>query len=547
MNASTSQITKALTPGIGISARSVARRLKVLNDPKDRELIWFIQWQSQHESLACLADTLLAQFRHRLGTREMVRVQKDGGRKYGAEAIRMIRREMPGAIGCNFPLKGESQLDTIRLEGGFALQGARLSRQAAQRRYLDGLTAEVEEQDGKTPKYPVNYPVESLIEACAKAASEPVHSSPGSQVGTHLQEALARLCLDPTLKLEECVPWYFADLVNVLREYSMQWSNDRAVGCVTSALGRLIEDELEYTLFGRHTMLIEGRDDIGKSHAARTWCERFPGKARFLEITTGNDFIGFVRAIAKELGIEGHLSLTISEITDRVESVLLSGDLLLCLDEAQRLWGETQYSAYPRRIAWIMSLANHKVPLFLISTPQFVDQIKQAKESARWNTGQLLGRIERKELPRELSLEDLSAVSKVMLPESDKETLRAMVAYARKSDGFLGSIEKISRRARYIAQKEGRATTTAEDVRCAMTSGVIPADSGLVKALETPVRSRRARPRPQSRTAAAEQLQPTGRAPAGHVQESSQEQDFADRPSARTQPMRGKSPSLQKA
>jgi hypothetical protein len=47
--------------------------------------------------------------------------------------------------------------------------------------------------------------------------------------------------------------------------------------------------------------LVVGNTRRGKSFSARSWCEQHPGKARFIEVPTGNDETSFYRAIARGL------------------------------------------------------------------------------------------------------------------------------------------------------------------------------------------------------------------------------------------------------
>ena len=199
----------------------------------------------------------------------------------------------------------------------------------------------------------------------------------------------------------------------------------------------------------------------------------------------GNDDSGFFRALARGLGLGNFVKYKAVEMRDRVESVLLTGDILLCLDEGHRLWPQTDLRyGIPKRVNWIMSMANHGVPICLISTPQFLTTLKAKEESPGWNSAQFQGRLAHYDpLPRELSLADLISVARAQLPEAGAQTLRALAAYARTSARYLAAIETISKRARFIAGRAGRHIAETGDVRRAMQESVIPADSKLVLAL----------------------------------------------------------------
>jgi hypothetical protein len=254
-----------------------------------------------------------------------------------------------------------------------------------------------------------------------------------------------------------------------------------------------VGEVLDYTAFSRGLTLIEGEARRGKSFAARKWCEQHPGKARFIEVPTGNDEIGFFRELARGLGVGNFLNYKAVEIRARVESVLLTGDLVLVLDEAHRLWPQRNLRyAYPSRISWVMAMANHNVPICCIATPQFIEMQKVAEAQGRWNSAQLTGRILHYEpLPSELSEEDLYAVAEAVLPEAETKVLISLAQYARGSDRYLAAIDSISTRARFLAARAGRRDITSGDVRTAVKESVIPADRRLNMALAMGKKSKR--------------------------------------------------------
>lgn len=293
---------------------------------------------------------------------------------------------------------------------------------------------------------------------------------------------LTKLCVDPdtgsggTLSNE----W---GTVEAARKYRAAHIKEIGAGFNT-ALGKKIFEVLDYTSFSRGLTLMEGEARTGKTFAARTWCEQRAGAARFVEVPPGNDESGFFRALARGLGIGSFLQYKAREIRERVESVLLSHDITLVLDEAQRLWPQRNLRyGFPGRIVWVMAMANQSVPIAMISTPQF-SQVQQAVEKNGWNAAQFTGRIKHYEpLPRDLSKEDLMSVAKSVLPEADTKVLRALAIYARNSARYLAAIETISTRAHYLAMKSGRDASTTEDVRTAMQESVIPSDTRLVSNL----------------------------------------------------------------
>src|SRR5262249_44674909 len=149
-----------------------------------------------------------------------------------------------------------------------------------------------------------------------------------------------------------------------------------------------------YTLQSRCLTLINGLARTGKTFAARAWCDLHPGRARFAQVPASTDDIGFFRSIARSLGVSINLNSKAQELRNRIEQVLQTGDLLLCLDEAHYLWPHSNYrDALPNRLNWIMTaLVNHDVPVCLVTTPQFLADQKRIERKTGWTSEQFVGR-----------------------------------------------------------------------------------------------------------------------------------------------------------
>jgi hypothetical protein len=506
----------------GIVGSLVARRCTVLEAPKNKELIWFIHFLShQPGGLKALAAALPENYPEHFGTSEMVKLAKRSGQNYSAEQVQTIRRELPACDQREFLLRGETLADVdrdaanaLRMERKDASARANLlDRDARDECASDAKCDELRRQamapferkeaelKAAAEKNPANYSVADFLAVCQSAAAD------------DLEESIRRLCLNPACDPENFAPWYFAGLVAALRNYFEHWVAERGEGLVVTEIGREIIETLEYTAYSRKLTLIEGGARIGKSFSAKAWCELHPGQARFIEVPTGNDETSFFRALARGLGIGNFAQYKAIEIRERVESVLLTGDLLVCLDEAWRLWPQQteQRYGFPKRITWVMSMANQGVPICLISTPQFLSILKAKEETISWNSAQFQGRLgQYKPLPAELSREDLIEVASALLPEADNVTLRNIANYARSSLRYLAAIETISTRARYLASRAGRDAVEADDVRRAMQESVIPSDSQLVRALESkrPNSRRQMAPAPAARSDDAAGLPP---------------------------------------
>jgi histone H3/H4 len=476
----------------GLIANLVAKRCSTLDAKADRELIWFVQYLShQPGSMAAVVGDLLAKFPHRLGTPAMVAAGKRAGQNFNADEVAEIRQEIPRKLRRRFPLRGETQSEICKTQSE---RNSILADRARQLRELaDDAFARVDEnlsgelpgrqarEQEDTKKHPASYPVATFLDLCRQAAELGDDSENGFY---SLEKELCELCLKPGRNLESVGPWYFSDLVNVLREHHQQWVKEKSKVVVTT-LGAKISDTLNYCAKSRCLALMEGNARMGKSFAGRAWCEQHPGQSRFVEVPPGNDDASFFRALARGLGLGNFLSYKVIDIRERVESVLLNGDLLLVLDEAQRLWPQRIRYSFPSRIEWVMTMVNEGVPICGISTPQFM-LMQKAIEKNGWNSAQLTGRLYHYDsLPTELTTSDLMAVARQVLPEASEVVLTALADYARMSSRYLAAVDSIAKRAHYIAACAGRERCTTEDVRAAMKESVIPSDTMLVRSLES--------------------------------------------------------------
>jgi AAA domain len=447
----------------GLLANLVAKRCALVESSARRELVWFIQYLSHQEGgLGGLAKLLIEKYPTAVQTKEMAELNLRAGKNCNAEQVKKIRNAMP-IRGEEFLLKGEIGIADEFLDAASVGEdvGMALKRQA--------------QRIQKANSYPSSYPTQLFFDLCRASAER------------DLEPVLNAICLDPASDLS-AGPWYFPNLFDVLREHLKDYSKSRNPA-YTTAIGQKVSEVLDYTAFSGGLTLMQGEARTGKTFAARAWCDQRPGEARFVEVPPGNDDAGFFRALARGLGLGNFLQYKACEIRDRVESVLLTKDILLVLDEAQRLWPQRNLRyGHPHRIVWVMTMANAGVPIAMVATPQFIE-IQKAVEKNGWNSRQLIGRIKHYEsLPPELSHDDLAGVARAVLPEASDFAVNALATYARNSARYLAAVDSIAGRARYLAMKDGRAVAAPVDVQKAIKESVIPADSQLQKALGNPNR-----------------------------------------------------------
>lgn len=482
----------------GLLGNLVAKRTALLERRENRELIWAVQYLSHQEGgLAAVARDLLAKYSERIATREMLAIKKPAAQNYSADEIRAIRLDLPASLRSRFPLKGETSSAVRELRTKYSRLASTAERyralRAAAEDYCfasDGLedtfTAERDRRERaereQAAKHPASYPASKFRELCMRAAVEGIEAYSDYPATASLERTLSEMCLDPQWDFA-AGPWYFPGLVQALREYVSEWCAARCNWPETK-LGRIIADEFDYTWHGRCMSLLTGESRRGKSFAAKICCLKNIGRARFVEVPPGNDDTSFFRALARGLGLGNLGQYSTVDIKDRVETLLLTGDILLVLDESQRLFPERTRYAYPCRITWLMTMANAKVPILMISTPQFISGQRMAEKSG-WNSAQLTGRIfNYKVLPSDLEKSDLMAVCRAVLPEASETVLGVLAEYARMSARYLSAVESIAMRARYLAGRAGRQECSNEDVRVAMNESVVPSDTALNSLLE---------------------------------------------------------------
>jgi hypothetical protein len=441
----------------GLMANLVARRCAVLERAEDRELILFLQYLSHKAGgLAAVAKDLLAKYPDRIQTPAMVEIGTKPGRNYNADRVRKIRGDLPWEEAAQFPLKGDRFGDDYSAEA-----------------LLDVINDRHPAIDHDSPS---SYPASKFVELCRSKAD--------SELENHLRE----ICLNPASRLD-AGPWYFPGLIDCLREFQTQWIANRQQQTVTTELGAQVYDTLDYSLQSRRLVLIEGLARMGKTFAAQAWCEQHPGRARYVQVASTNDEIGFYRAVAKALGASINLNSKAQELRLRIEETLQAGHLAIVFDEAHYLWPNLiDARSLPSRMNWIMTaLVNAGVPVAMISTPQFLKNQKAMETRTRWASEQFIGRIGHyQKLPDSLSENDLTKVAKALLPEGDAKAIETLVRYAQGSAKYLAGIESAVCRARYLASKDGRERVSFGDVKRAIKESVIPSDSALARALAEP-------------------------------------------------------------
>ena len=460
-----------------LMANQVARRCRQLG-AEDRELIWFLQLLSHREGgLRQVARDLVVSIPKGNATSAMRKFGMKPGQVYMASHVKAIRDEIP--LGQeNFPLRGEmTGSEAMNLPDIPDMVDDPLGIRRDHALRCQGLA------QSRAKSRPETYKAESFCEACRTAAAA-------------LPDYLAELCLNPSLRFEEGGPWYLPALIEALREFKSAWIERHRQEVVFTDLGKQVCEALDYSRQEHCLVLIDGLARTGKTHAVKAWCELNAGAARYVQVPSTSDDLGFYRAIAKSLGVSINLNSSPVDLRQRIEDTLEGGQLALVLDEGHYLWPNViDTRSLPARINWIMTaLVNQRLAVAIVTTPQFFKAQKLIETKTRWTSEQFIGRIGHyQKLPNSLSEKDLFAVAKASLPEGDSASIEMLVRYAQASAKYLAAIETATRRARFLAARDDRAEVARQDVKRAIAESVIPSDSALAEALSGPVRqSRRA-------------------------------------------------------
>lgn len=331
-----------------------------------------------------------------------------------------------------------------------------------------------------------------------------------SEVIRNLPRCLSGLCLDP-----DCGNYDLLGPPKLLRmvdDYRRKWIASRACAVFETEIGKRISSGLAYAIEAETMVLIDGPARLGKTFAAKAFCEQSGGLMRYVQVPSATDMASFVREIAESLGLATNLNLKVQVLLERIRDSLASGDIGICFDEAHYCWPQGRLrNTAPARINFIMTeLCNRGISVALVTTPQFYTAQALLEKQTAWTSEQFIGRLGHTErLPDKLGESDLKKVASALLPSADAEILEALAQYAYLSKKHLASIESIAKRATWLANKEGQSEASKQHVKRAMKESVLPSDMALQESIavaKAPARKPRGgfapHPRPAGRVAA---------------------------------------------
>jgi hypothetical protein len=484
----------------GVSGTAIAPRAAILDDPAIRRLLWFLQARSLEQGgLKKVAREILEQNPQRIGTPSMHKFGMKPGKIYNAEQVKIVRVE----VGCSdFPLRGEVW------DGGDGLFKGEFRKANP----VDG----GDEKFKEAQRHPTSYPAEIFIEACRhepeslaafltdlcvnpRLAFQKPHAR--GEALSRYEQQLENEFPDQSLSVEFAELYWFQNIIGALLEYQRREEEAARADFVLTAIGRKVNETLDFALKARRMVLVEGWEGRGKSEAAKYWCRIHRGDARFVDLAGVNSKTTVFRSIAKALGIASSYSRTATEMQARTEDVLQRSKLMLVFDEAHFLLNQSpRFYTRPELVDWIdTALCNHDVPVALVTTPQFLNCLKRADSQVGWNWRQFRRRVRRwVQLPEWNTDADLEAVARKIMPGISRTGIKLAIGYAKISmqgapSRDISGLGDVATEARLLAEQAGRTTIIFEDVERAINEYLLPSDTGFAARMIQPLKGSRKR------------------------------------------------------
>ena len=142
-------------------------------------------------------------------------------------------------------------------------------------------------------------------------------------------------------------------MVDALRDFQDRYESKLKSEFVLTTIGKEIFETLDRALEIRKMVVIEGESGIGKTTAAKEWCARHHGHARFVSLSGINHKTGFFRKLGAAIGPAAAKGKA-TDLQVRIEDFFRKARLMLVIDEAHYLWPQYQRShASPELIDWI--------------------------------------------------------------------------------------------------------------------------------------------------------------------------------------------------
>jgi len=330
-----------------------------------------------------------------------------------------------------------------------------------------------------------------------------------------LPSYLRDLCAEKSTPLDG--PTYCPDLLSLIADYMSRHADTAGLRLAETEVTRKVFDGLEYAHSERKFIRIEGNARFGKAESVKTWCLRYPGRARLVTVPCSNRDSDLIRAVADALGMIVSPGAGSYALREKVEFIIRHGRLGWVFDESHFLF-PTRYGPHttPTRLNWLrQQIVDLGLPCVLVATPQaYEGQRARFDRATRYNMEQWTGRISRRiQLPNELEESELLAVAKLHFPAFPDAGLRIAVGAALKSNSYLKAIEDVATLAQWKARQRHSNAVKTCDLEAAILeaipgAGDILGRPRLAPAVQSEQPARRPRPRRKSAAETVRELLP---------------------------------------
>lgn len=458
----------------GVYGHLVAEKARLMSSARCRELIFFLQAESlQPGGLARVARELLDMFPERLGTPTMHELGMKPGTIYRGKALRDIHYEMcysrngggPDLLWILRDQAGEFNSDEYKASVQECSAECREGYLAVGERFLSDLCLDPGLHFAAPGEAKQTVKHNTVRELLNNDTIQQKYEGFGAEAGSEFR--------------------YFHDIIPTLFAYKQRKETEAFSKLAETTISQQVFSTLNFAAATRGMVLIEGNARIGKTTAAAAWCSANTGRARFVSLVDAPDEGCFYRAIARSLGLPCTYTRKVNEMRDRANDMLQKSGIMLVLDEAHYLFPQhSRAYTVPHRVNWIMTaLCNQRIPVALVTTPQFVRSQRKIERQTGWTSEQFRGRLKRfVSLQSDLPQVELEAVARFHLPEASSATIKMLAGHAMATTTSISGIVNAIDSARYEAAQRGSDSVTFEDVETAISSSVIPSDQAMTLA-----------------------------------------------------------------
>jgi hypothetical protein len=436
-----------------ICPEQVARKIEVIRNgeypelldqveaaPRIVEALYFLQWVSmQPGALVKFSADLVGECGSMIGTKHMRSIE---GRAYSLEDKIKVVMEIPERDGGG--MSWEEEVRQSRVNNTIARLSSLRGEQSTSRGDREPPSIADKAKRAGVPEQTER----TLQERCRKAA------------GRVLPSYFAAMCvqIDKGFSPSRREIWFMEDPMKAVFAMMDRHEQAGSASLAHTEVAKAVFEAIDRTIATMDMVQLWGNSRFGKTEALKAKTRMRPGLMRFVAVPPSNSMEDFLGSVKEAIGIEAK---GLATIRAKLRYVLKHGGPVPVFDESAWLFPRayTKTTA-PSRLDWVRSeLFDRGLPTIMAATPQWYNNdSKKFVDTRGYAIEQFTGRCERVELPSELSESDLTKVAAFHFPEVQKRSdLVYIASYALREENLLQTIERISKRARYMARQRGLA------------------------------------------------------------------------------------------